>query len=731
MTPPEPARAPVADPDYRAHADLLVDLSRAMTLRDGLSRILNIPPVDLLAIDGFREAAEPHGAAHARLVADLQTALGSHNRPGHLLSLEGGHASLITDLRATIDTTRGRLAIIEAPKPLPEAASDAGEPAAAASASTLPPSTGPTVIDNLWTIYAAPAHQRLLLRFGAVHRELRNARDALAGIRTHLVEITPSPDQRDTTLATVPAELSRQHDLVAGITTTLARALPRRPEPHCEPTGTETPEAGSQWWAATGQADEGPAARPEATVVAFSPDGRTFAIGDHEGRIRLWDATTVRPTTAPWDGRHGGVVTAAAISPDGLRLITGGRDGIIRIWDTTAGESPVPMSLDAHLGRPTTAVTFALDGRMATADSSGGVLVWNPRTGEGITEWKPDGIAVASMAFSSAGDLLATVDSLGQVRLRDTASGQNVGAAPLGKDVGIATVVAFSPDGNLLAVATADGEVLFWNRVTGEQRMRRTSDPRSRRHNPRRATDCMRITAAAFSPRGEVLATVNADADILLWAPASAQTVGAAMYNEQGNREEVTALGFGSDGSLMASTASTKIYRWRSVYGDFRERGDPLILLKPTRFVPQDAIQPAGIDTEPPGIDHRTLAAVAPLVHQAAKGLTRLLRRLEGGPHVADHALLRRCSAMADRLANTMQQVWEALSDFQGADLHAAGLLRPWEDLDGVRWSDGTSAAMRATRWPPLHQAAVEACSRIVGPGVFEIQVGASVRSGC
>ncbi|SDT78505.1 AAA family ATPase [Actinoplanes derwentensis] len=64
--------------------------------------------------------------------------------------------------------------------------------------------------------------------------------------------------------------------------------------------------------------------------IAWSPDGRTLAVGDHGGPIRLWDTASHR-NTAVLNG-HGAAPIALEFSPDGRLLISGGVDSQVYVW---------------------------------------------------------------------------------------------------------------------------------------------------------------------------------------------------------------------------------------------------------------------------------------------------------------------------------------------------------------------------------------------------------------
>jgi WD40 repeat protein len=69
---------------------------------------------------------------------------------------------------------------------------------------------------------------------------------------------------------------------------------------------------------------------------------------------------------------------------------------------------------------------------------------------------------VDSVAFSPDGDTLATASADGSVRLWDVLTGQQIGG-PLTGSAGSVNAVAFRSGGTVLAVASADGSVRLWD----------------------------------------------------------------------------------------------------------------------------------------------------------------------------------------------------------------------------------------------------------------------------
>ena len=118
---------------------------------------------------------------------------------------------------------------------------------------------------------------------------------------------------------------------------------------------------------------------------------------------------------------------------------------------------------------------------------------------------KGSSYAVASIAFSPGGKLLASASYDGTVRLWDAATRQPVGEPLKGSSYPFDSV-AFSPDGQLLASAHQDQTVRLWD-VTTRQPL----------GDPLELSYTVGFHSVAFSPGGKLLASANTDGTVGLW----------------------------------------------------------------------------------------------------------------------------------------------------------------------------------------------------------------------
>ena len=112
------------------------------------------------------------------------------------------------------------------------------------------------------------------------------------------------------------------------------------------------------------------------TSVAFSPDGRTFAAGDVDGRIWLWTMGSPAPRAelVAATGRGVLLVSDLAFSPDGRWLASAGAKQTTKLWDAATGS--LVASFDGPSGGMS-AVAFSPDGRTLAGTGGGEVRLWD------------------------------------------------------------------------------------------------------------------------------------------------------------------------------------------------------------------------------------------------------------------------------------------------------------------------------------------------------------------
>jgi WD40 repeat protein len=280
----------------------------------------------------------------------------------------------------------------------------------------------------------------------------------------------------------------------------------------------------------------------EGTVysLAFSPDGGRLVSRGADDVVQIWKLGAGRylPELSIKGTDPNYIIGwQAAFSPDGKAIATRARDGI-RFLDAESGKEIRVLGGLAN----GTGLVLSPDGKLAAADDLyyrhgqplGRVHVWDVEKEKRLHVIECASRTLSGYAFSRDGKLLAT--SGDAVRLWDAASGEQVRHFRTA-----AEAVVFHPDGQTLIVG---GEsVTVFDLQTGAE---------IRRWRVGRTRDM------ALSRDGKILATAVGDG-ISLWDPSS----GAKLAQLPGHASWVSALAFAPQGDLLASGGDdTTILVW-------------------------------------------------------------------------------------------------------------------------------------------------------------------------
>ena len=278
-----------------------------------------------------------------------------------------------------------------------------------------------------------------------------------------------------------------------------------------------------------------------ANSVVFTPDGNTLASGSSDRTVKLWDARSGK-LLRTFKG-HSNTVLSVTFAPDGETLASGAWDDTIKLWDASSGE--LLRTLKGHTDS-VRSVAFAPDGKtLASGSWDETIKLWHASSGELLRTLEGHTDAIRSVAFAPNGDKLASGSHDNTVKLWDASSGESLRTLRGHADNVVS--VAFAPDGQTLASGSWDNTVKLWHAKSGE--LERTL----KRHTNR-------VHSLAFAHDGKTLASGSWDNTVKLWDAASGElqlsiAQHALDHKDQGHSGLLRSVAYSPDGQTLASSS--------------------------------------------------------------------------------------------------------------------------------------------------------------------------------
>ncbi len=270
-----------------------------------------------------------------------------------------------------------------------------------------------------------------------------------------------------------------------------------------------------------------------ASILAVSPDGSKLAGGDKDGHVKIWNSA---------DGKelfqlngHRGAVTGLAFTGNSQFLISCGKDKTLRFWNPANGQSLGVIG--AHTTEVRGLAVSPNNNAVYSAGADGSLKFWTLPPVASKTLGGAYGDAVTALALSGDGNAFVSGSADTSVRLANAMNGQPIREFK-GANAGVESV-AQSPNGALIAVATADKRMLIWQAGDGRL-LANVASP---------------ATGLAFHPNSNQLLTGGSDGSLKLWA------MPPALERTLAHPDAVRAAVVSADGKRMFTGGADKIVR--------------------------------------------------------------------------------------------------------------------------------------------------------------------------
>ncbi len=336
--------------------------------------------------------------------------------------------------------------------------------------------------------------------------------------------------------------------------------------------------------------------------LGISPDGQKVVSGDMNGGIKLWDVNHDEPIYTVQ--QHEGFVNSLNFSQDGNYVASADEYGTIRLWQVNSDRLiPFGKPWRDSEGEVWTLSFHPTRKLLVSGNDNGTIKLWNFQ-GKELNQYYQHGGSVIGLNFHPDGQMLVSTVDNGTVKLGWFISENKLAFVILGKHRNGAATVTFSPKDNLIASAgTDDRTIKLWRLPhylyqQGEDVVKALSPDGQRvvkvvkvgSHLTLSTLDqndsviletlssFRDIEKVAFSPNGEILASVKSNGTITLWdvAESLTQQKGIPLKNATiNNTISINTITFSQDGQKLAAALKNRTIKvWGVTTGELLQESN-------------------------------------------------------------------------------------------------------------------------------------------------------------
>ncbi|OLL21793.1 Periodic tryptophan protein 2 [Neolecta irregularis DAH-3] len=200
-------------------------------------------------------------------------------------------------------------------------------------------------------------------------------------------------------------------------------------------------------------------------ALAYSNDGQRIVTASDDGKLKLWDTRSGFCIVTFTE--HTAGIEAVEFAKRGTIMFSASLDGSLRAWDLIRYRNFRTFTATSRLQFSCLAVDPSGEVVCAGSIDSFDIHIWSVQTGQLLDRLAGHEGPVSSLSFSQAGGMLVSGSWDRSIRVWDV-FGRSMSVEPLHQQSDV-LAIAVRPDGKIIAVATLDGQLSFWDINNGVQ----------------------------------------------------------------------------------------------------------------------------------------------------------------------------------------------------------------------------------------------------------------------